>query len=776
MARLEDPALLRGAAQFLADLALPDGCLHATFVRSPLAHARVRSIDVAAAAVAQGVFGVETAATLGLGPFVVFPALSAAQTHQPLVADTVRQVGDPLAMVLSSTQETGVDAAERVVIDLERLAPVVRPEDSLDSAALYDSVALYDSAPNLVYELVDPSDEGADSGADPLAGAHLVVEVSVVNQRVASAPLENDGILVVPGIDADGEEHLDVWCTSQGVQEIRDQLAAGLDMDRSGLRVRSVAVGGGFGGRATAPPEFVAVAAAARRHRRPVRWLQSRYENLIGMAQGRGYRTAMRIGFDGAGHITAMDVDVLADAGSWAHMSGLLLTSARRQMPGMYRVPSYRFAGRAVLTNTPPVGAYRGAGQPEANHARERVLDVAARRLGLDPVELRARNLPNAREFPFASAGGFAYDAGDPARVMQRAVEIADVAKWRAEQTRRRVAGESVEIGIGLANYAQTSGRGTPADAAVITVRSDGTVLVACASPSHGQGHRTTWAGLVSDRLGVDPSDIEVIDADSELVPNGQSTGGSRSTQVAASAIVNACADVIDAGRLLAADELEASPGDLVVVAAGFGQGPGLAVVGVPTKRVTWADLAVWSANGCLEASRYEAVADAAYPYGTHVSIVEVDTETGFVRLLAHIAVDDCGVVLQPQLVEGQQHGGSVAGISQALFEGVSFDDDGNPEAATFASYLLPAASELGELITETVGTAATGNQLGTRGIGENGCNGATAAVHNAVVDALSERGVEHLDLPLSPHRVWAALTGRDWQLGTDSSGLAGQD
>ncbi|MDA3039090.1 MAG: xanthine dehydrogenase family protein molybdopterin-binding subunit, partial [Actinomycetota bacterium] len=639
MSRLEDPALLTGSERFLADLSIPEGCLHAAFVRSPMAHACVGAISTTVAAGAVGVVAVETAATLGLGPFVLFGSLPSALTHRPIVDDLVRQVGDPVAMVLADSPSAAADAVDLVEVDFEPLEPIVRASHSAAAKPLYQG---HDNA---VFAQ-------ADGGPDPLdgvAGPALVVEMDVVNHRVASCPIEADGILVVP--DPDGG--LDVWCTSQGVQDIRDQLLAGLADDRVAgrLRVRSPAVGGGFGGRATAPPEFVAVARAALLHRRPVHWVQSRYENLLGMAQGRDYQTSMRVAVDPDGVIRGMDVDVLADAGSWAHMSGLLLTSARRQVPGMYRVPAYRFAARAVLTNTPPVGAYRGAGQPEANHARERVLDVAARRLGIDPIELRVKNLPAASEFPFASAGGFSYDAAAPVEVL-RATTLADVDGWRVKQATRRAAGDLWQLGIGVAVYAQTSGRGAPSDSAIVTVRADGSVLVACASPSHGQGHRTTWAALVSKRLGVEAADVQVVDADTALVDRGQSTGGSRSTQVAASALVNACGDILDVGRVEAAQRLEAAPADLVVVSAGFGLQAGLAVAGVPTRRVTWSELAGSQPSSCLEATRYESVPDAAYPYGTHVSVVEVDPETGFVRLLAHTAVDDCGVVLQPQLVE----------------------------------------------------------------------------------------------------------------------------
>ncbi len=735
MTRREDLDLVTGRAAFVADLPLPDGCLHAGFVRSTMAHATIDRIDPGPAREADGVVVVETGDSLPLRPIVVAAQLQA-WSKPPLAVDVVRQIGEALAVVVAETPAQVADAVELVDVELDALPPVVDP----GGAALYRDADLY----------LAPMDS---DDADPTAEAQETFELRVANPRLASAPLECDGILVVPG-----EDRLDVWCTSQGVQDYRNQLAATLEMAPERLRVRSPAVGGGFGGRGSLPPEFVVVVALAERLGRPIRWIQSRYENLTGMPQGRGYETTIRAGLDQSGRLHGLDVDITADGGSSGHLSPLLLISAKRQVPGLYRWGPYRFTARTGLTNTAPVGAYRGAGQPEANHARERLLDHISRVQGEDPIDFRRRRLARADEFPFDTEGGFAYDQGDPVRALDTAVELAQVEHWRRVQSERRAAGSTIEVGIGLANYAQTSGRGGPADSAIVRIEADGTVVVHCASPDHGQGHLTTWADLVADRLGIDPSLVSVVDADTDGVEVGQSTGGSRSTQVAATVIVNACQDLVDTGRERAAEELEASVDDVVVVAASHGLGAGLAVVGVPTRRVTWAALASSEASGCLDASRYESLADAAYPYGTHVSIVEVDVETGATRLVQHTAVDDCGVVLQPVLVEGQQHGGSVAGIGQALFEWIGHDADGNPLTATFSSYLLPAASELGELQTATLGVPAEGNPLGTRGIGENGCNGATAAVHNAVIDALWPRGVEHIDLPLTPERIWQAV------------------
>jgi carbon-monoxide dehydrogenase large subunit len=378
--------------------------------------------------------------------------------------------------------------------------------------------------------------------------------------------------------------------------------------------------------------------------------------------------------------------------------------------------------------------------------------------VGADPVELRRRNLASADELPLATAGGVTYDRADPGAALDRALERLGLDRWRAEQAERRRRGDPQELGIGVASYAQTSGRGTPADSVQVEVGDDGTVVVSCASPSHGQGHHTTWAGLVADRLGVDPVAVVLVEADTDAVARGLGTGGSRSSQIVASALVNACQDIIDQARPLAAAELEAAPDDLVVVGPGHGLEAGLAVAGVPTRRVTWSALAARHPNRCLDAARFEPVAGSSHPYGAHASVVEVDTETGAVKLLAHVAVDDCGIVLQPALVEGQQHGGAVAGIAQALFEHAGFDHEANPVAATFGTYLLPAASEVCSIDAVTMETPTENNQLGTRGIGENGCNGATAAVHNAVIDALHPRGVEHIDLPLTPMAIWRAL------------------
>ncbi|MEO6651051.1 MAG: xanthine dehydrogenase family protein molybdopterin-binding subunit [Ilumatobacteraceae bacterium] len=736
--------LIRGTASFVADL--PFDGLHAVFVRSDTAHGVIAKIDTSAALASPGVHSVETAMTIGLGPFQHVAQLDPAIARCPLAAGTVRYVGEAVAVVVADSHATAVDAAELVEVDIERSTPI--PTPAPDSPAIYGS-----TTSNVVHIL----DDGPDV-ADPTADSAHVVEIDIVNPRLASAPMENDGIVAGPRSDGG----LDVWCTSQGVHDIRTELATYLGIDAALVRVRSPAVGGGFGGRATAPVEFAVVAHLARTLGRPVRWIQTRSENLTGMPHGRGVRSHLRLGVAADGTLSGLDVDAIADAGATGHVGSLLTGSMRRQMVGLYRIPALRWRSRAVLTTTTPVGAYRGAGQPEANHARERAIDVAALRLGLDPIEFRRRNLLRVDELPTTQPGGVEYDAADPVGALDHAVQRADVAGWREIQRERRAVSDHREIGIGVACYAQTTGRMLPVDSAAVRIELDGRVTVACGSPGHGQSHDITWGAIVSERLGVDVADVTVVDADTDAIPTGVTTGGSAASQVVASVIATVCDDVVEAARSIAADLLEAAVADLIVVAAEPGRRAGLAVRGVPARRVTWAEIsqeaAAESTTGCLAATRTESVAGAAHPYGAHITVVEVDTETGAVTLLAHTAVDDCGTVLQAAVVTGQQHGGSVAGLSQALFESATFDDDGLPEGSTLLTYLLPSAADLPSLDVHTMSTPTDRNPLGTRGIGENGCNGATASAHNAVIDALARFGIEHIDLPLTPERIWTAL------------------
>ncbi len=725
--RTSDPGLVSGRHQFIADL--PFGGLEVCFVRSPVALGLIRSIDGTPAADEPGVVRVDTAASLDLEPFVHMAHFDKRQCRYPLASGMVRHVGEALAVVTASSFAEAVDASELVDIDIVPLPidSLLYPESGTNTVTVLDETTVIAGAPDAA--------------------------ITVVNQRVSSTPIECDGIIAT--LLPDGS--LDVWCTGQGVHGLRLELADALHLPIDRIRVRLPFVGGGFGARASLPVEFVVVCRLAQLVGRPVRWLQTRSELLTGQAQGRGITSEVSLKF-GDDRIEYLTGSALAEAGATAHMASALLVSVMRQMTGMYRVDQLSWRGSGEMSPTVPVGAYRGAGQPEANHARERLLDVAAQLRGEDPIELRRRLLLRADEFPITQPGGVAYDDANPLLALETAIAAADVADWRVEQTKRRKANDHCEIGIGVACYAQTSGRGRPIDGATITINTDGGALITCASSSHGQSHSDTFRALVSERLGIDASQISFVDADTDALDDGLSTGGSRASQVLATVLVESCAQLVDDARDIAAAKLEVAPTDLVVVTASHGLGPGLAVNGVPTARVVWTELASEHESGCLAVARTGQAAGEAHPFGTHISVVEVDTETGGVTVIAHTAVDDCGVVLQPTFVAGQQHGGAVAGIGQALFEHSAYDADGNAVAGSFASYLLPTANDVPFINAIAQTTPTERNVLGTRGIGENGCNGATGAVHNAVVDALRERGVLHLQLPLAPMTVWEAL------------------
>ncbi len=755
--RREDRGFVHGTAQYVADLdrsslGIDIEPLQVAFVRSPVAHGEIRSIDTSIAEAALGVIAVYTADTLGLGPFVHMASyeFGREQSRFPLARDRVRHVGEAVAMVVADTVPLASDAVEGVDVDIEVLDPIIDPAASADGPLLYP-----EAGTNRVTHLdPEPRDPEAPVPGTRPGDQAVTVTLTVDNPKVSSLTMECDAVVAVPTSSGG----LDVWCTSQGVQEPRNELAAALQLDPALIRVRSPFVGGGFGGRATLPVEFAAVAKAALLLGRPLRWVQTRSEQLTGQPQGRGLRTTITVGATPSGKLRSLDATVIADAGATAHVQGGLLVSALRQLPGLYSFETVRTSGSAWLTNTTPVGAYRGAGQPEANHARERALDVLADRLGLDPIELRLANLVPSGPGP-SQPRGLDYDDVDPVAALERAVALADLDRWRATQAERIGAASPMRLGIGVSCYAQTSGRGAPSDGAELRLLADGGVEVFCASPAHGQGHEHTFAALVGDRLGIDPDRVRYVDADTDVLAQGLSTGGSRTTQVLGSLIDGACDAIIDEARPLVAERLEVSPNDLVVEPAGFGRGPGLAVVGVPTKRVEWSELAAESTNGCLDVARHGSVAGATHPFGAHVSVVEVDIETGRIQLRQHVSVDDSGTVLQPVLFEGQQHGGTVAGLGQALGEAVRYDDGGNPISGTLGTYLVPTIDQVCQLITGSTVTPTDRNALGTRGIGENGCNGATAAIHNAVIDALSPWGIEHIDLPLDPETIWRAVS-----------------
>lgn len=729
--------MLRGSARFTADLPDPTGCLHAAFVRSNDAHGVLLDVDVGQARAARDVVAVLTAADLGLAPHSLYPAttLDGAMARPPLASERVRFVGEPVAVVLADSRAAALDAVELVVVDVEPLPVHVDPREAAASGELL----FPDAGTNAIVDLP------ASDTPDPTEGAAFVAEVRSDSPRLTSLPIEPCAIVVDP---TGGQ--LDVVCTGQGVHRQRDTYAEIFQLSHDELRVRHPHVGGGFGGRGDALPEFIVVVAAALQLNRPVRWTQSRAEQFVSMPHGRGQVHDFRVGFDSTGAIVGIDAAVWCDAGAYPHMAAVLAGASRRQSPSVYRVPALRYRIGAAVTNTPPVGAYRGAGQPEVNLALERAMDIGAGLLGLDPIELRRRNLLTATDLPYTTQTGLTLETGDPLASLDAALVALEVESWRDEQARRRSAGAASAIGIGVGCYSQTAGSGTDGDFADLELLADGTVHVSCASAQHGQGHHSLWAQLVAERMGVAPDAVVVVDADSDRTPTGQTTGGSRTSFVLGSQIAAGADLLYDQARLAAANRLEAHPDDLVASEQGW------SVAGVPARLVGWGELA--EPGEPIRATLDTRIGGPTHPYGTHASVVEVDLETGGVRLLRHVAVDDCGTVLDRSSVEGQQHGGAVSGISPALWEAARWDPDGTPRTNTLIDYLIPSAAELPMIETLRPAMPSNRNPLGVRGIGENGAIAAPAAVQNAVLDALAPHGVDHLDIPLSPEVVWRAI------------------
>ncbi len=762
MSRREDPGLLRGATPFVRDLP-HDDCLHLAFVRSIAAHGHLRSVEVAEALAAPGVVAVLTAADLNLPPFRFFDPIPEALARPLLAEGRVRFVGELVAVVAATTPAQAVDAAELVEVVVDPLPAVVDPRTAADAPPLFDG-----AGSNVVMQY----DRGRIDDLFELA-SHVETG-RYPNQRLCSAPMEPSGVIARP--TADGG--LDVWATGQGPHVIRHELSKALGLDEALIRVRSVAVGGGFGGRHSAPVEVLVTAAVARHLGRPVRWDETRTENLASMPHGRAQDHEVSIGFDDDGRIVGLRVHNLADCGAYPHFGPLMPFMSRKLAPGPYRVPRVDYAWTAVATTANPVGPYRGAGQPEVTNGLERTLDNAARALGLDPLELRRRNLLRPDELGVPTVGGLTYDSGDYTAALDRAAELiahdgaAGYEALRARQSELRAAGGPVLLGIGFACY--VSYVDTSPEHASVTVDADGSIGVRCGTFSHGQSHATTIGDVVAAELGVAREAVTYVDGDSDATPTGGGTGGSRSAQMGGGAALLAARAVVERAKAIAATLLEANPDDLVLMAsepgpdgvgdsAAGGRPAGIGVAGVPASVVGWDRLAAAAeAEGrpLSEAVDHKMEGGGSHPSGTHASVVEVDTETGQVRLVCHVAVDDCGTVLNRPVVEGQQHGGAAAGIGQALFEAFTYDESGNPRTVTFADYLLPSAAELPSFVTATMDIPSPVSPTGAKGIGENGAIVAPTAVQNAVVDALAHLGVSHVDLPLTPERVWRAANG----------------
>jgi carbon-monoxide dehydrogenase large subunit len=742
--RREDPRLITGRGRYVDDLPADRG-LVAVFARSPLAHARLRAVDLTAARAVPGVVGAFAAEDLGMAARLAFGLMPEAFVRAPLATDTVRFVGEAVAVIVAETREAAADGAEAVDAEYDPL-PVVA---SLEASAAEDATLLFPAhGANVAFETAYGGD------GDVLEGAEVVVKGRFVNQRLAAVPMEPDGVLAAPDPDTGGVR---IWASTQNPHQVRDYVAECLGLPETQVRCISPDVGGGFGAKAFTYPEQAVVAELARRLGRPVRWTQTRSECFLTMTQGRAQVQEVELGAKRSGELVGLRARVLADAGAYPGVGAFLPFFTGQMLAGVYRVPRIDYAARVYVTNTTPIGAYRGAGRPEATALLERAMDMLAVELGMDPAEVRRRNFIPPEDFPLTTAGGANYDSGEYARALDRAVEMAGYQELRAEQRRRREAGGRRLLGIGLSSYVEITAVGSPPEVGSVEATADGEFVVLAGTHSHGQGHETAYAQIVADTLDVPVTAVRVVEGDTALIPRGDGTAGSRSLQLAGSAVLEASRALLERARKLAGDVLEASPDDVV----GLGDGR-LGVRGVPGSGLTWAQLVAATAERGEAPLRqdHDTVAEPSFPFGTHVAVVEVDLDTGEARLVRHIAVDDCGPQVNPMLVEGQVHGGIAQGAAQALFEEMVHDREGNPLTGTLLDYGMPTANELPVFETGSTVTPTPRNPLGVKGIGEAGTIGSTPAVQNAVVDALAHLGVRHLDMPLTPERVWRAARG----------------
>jgi carbon-monoxide dehydrogenase large subunit len=750
--RLEDPTLLTGAGKYLDDMA-PSGVLHVAFVRSSQAYAKVIGVDISEAQAMPGVKAVYHARgdDLGIPSFQGFPMMPPVLNRPVFANEVVRFVGDIVAAVVATSKALATDAAEQVIVDYERMQAIVTPAQGL----MPDAPILF---PEHGSNVCFGTEHGAD--VDPFEGADAIAEVTMVSQRLAGAPMENNGILAAPG-DTPGS--MTCWISHQTPHAAHGAISAMLGMEAADLRVICPWVGGGFGPKAAVYPEYLVVAAACRALGAPVKWAETRSEDMVSLVHGRDYVMTAKLGVTNDGKITGLEGDVTANAGSYPVIGAILPMLTQMMCVGVYDIDKVKFATRTVMTNTTTVGAYRGAGRPEATQLIERVIDVAAQKIGMDPAEIRRRNFIQPDAFPITTNTGADYDSGEYEKALDAALAAAGYKELREEQARRRAANDPVALGIGVSTYVEvTAPVGLHVEFGATEIHDDGTASVFAGTSVHGQGHHTSFAMLASEVLGIPMDQIKLVNSDTDQVPRGSGTLGSRSLQTAGSAIFLASNEVLSRGQRIAAHLLEAAAEDIVA------EGGSLHVAGTPSKSISWAELAVASRDASKlpegldpEVLRHELDFDgtnSTFPFGAHVSVVEVDTETGKVVMRRHIAVDDCGRILNPLLVAGQQHGGIAQGAAQALYEWVRYDEDGNPVTGTLLDYTVPSAAELPSYETSNTQTDSPRNPLGAKGIGESGTIGSTPAIHNAVVDALSHLGVTHIDMPCTPERVWAAL------------------
>jgi aerobic carbon-monoxide dehydrogenase large subunit len=771
--RKEDPALLTGEAKFTNDLSIP-GALHLALVRSPYAHAHIRSVDVSAALAMPGVVAAYSGADLaGLwaGPMpCAWPVTADMKnpTHYPLAVSKAAYVGDGVACVLATSDAAARDAVEAIDVQYEALPAVVDLDDALsDRVVIHDELGTNRS---YTWALKCEGDEGQVDRA--FADAAYTVSEHYVHQRLIPMAMEPRAVAAVPqpfGGD------MTLYSSTQVPHILKVMTALTLGIPEHQMRVVAPAVGGGFGAKLNVYAEELLCVALARKHNVPVRWNEERGENTQASIHGRAQRQHIELAADADGKLTAVRVRLLADMGAYLQLvtPGIPLLGAFLYA-GVYDLPvAYDFECTSVFTTMTPTDAYRGAGRPEATYAIERAMDALAAKMGVDPMELRARNFIKKEQFPYTAMTGLVYDSGDHALAADKAAELADYAGFRARQAVQNTPDATKRIGIGVSSYFEMCGLAPSRvlaslnysaggwEAATVRVLPTNKIQVVTGTAPHGQGHETAWSMIVAEKMGVSPDDVDVLHSDTAIAPLGLDTYGSRSLPVGGVAIAMACDKVIDKAKKIAAHQLEANPDDLEFSGGQF------TVAGSPDKVMPLAAVAfeAFTAHNLpdglepnLEAQVTYDPPNFSWPFGTHICTVEVDTETGETKVLSYVAVDDCGNQVNPMIVDGQVHGGVIQGLAQALFEEAVYDSDGNLRTTSLAEYLVPAASDVPSITLGHTITPSPTNPLGVKGIGEAGTIGAAPCVINAIVDALKDLGVTDVPMPASPQTVWSTI------------------
>ncbi len=748
--RKEDPGLITGSGKYVGDLKLPGMC-HVAFVRSPYAHAKILGIDSSAATARDGVLAVVTGEDLRDQyepvPMAGGEEALANYSHLALSVDYVRHIGEAVAAVIAVSDQVAEDAIDDVEVDWEELPAAADLLSAYSGEAEPIFKSRSDNIPSAGGNKTDDVDE-------VFANAPHVISQRISSQRVAGVPMEVRAVAAAPDVVTGG---ITLWTSTQIPHGVRSALATTLRLPENAIRVIAPNVGGGFGVKNALYPEEIAIAKLAQLHNMPLKWTGTRAEHFLSTTQGRSQVADASVAFDEEGRILGLRLHVIAELGVYppfydiAFLTGMMAT-------GNYDIQAVDFKASNVFTNTVAVAAYRGAGRPEAIYYMERMIELVAAELGMDPAEVRRKNYIKPEQFPYQTQTGSTYDTGNYEANLDTALETANYAALRQEQARRRADADKL-LGIGMATYVEMCGFG-PYESGQVRVEPSGTVTVFTGTSPHGQGLQTSFAQIVADEIGANYDDIIVRHGDTGSQPMGVGTFGSRSLAIGGSSIVRASEKVREKAIKIAAHVLEAAPGDIE-----FADGE-YRVKGVPSRSLSLSEIATRAYSDRLpgdidpglEATDFFKPPNFIYPFGTHVAVVEIERDTGIVRLREFYSVDDCGPRISPLLVEGQIHGGLAQGIGQALLEEVIYDESGQLLTGTMMDYAMPRADDFPHFTINKTVTETTLNPLGVKGIGEAATIGSTPAVVNAVMDALAPYGIRHIDMPLTSRKIWEAI------------------